>query len=114
MVVLTVDFQLDDKQQSWMESCGYVQRLFIFDAPYFVKYDEHNRKIEIKPQNKVDQGMHKILIEIVINSQKSIHLLEILVKLPVTYIDENLKPYFWPPLEDETKQYHERWLDALA
>ena len=112
--MLVVAFQLDDKQQSWTESCGYIQRLFIFEAPNFVKYDEHRRKIEIKPQNKVDKGMHKMLIMLVINSQKSLHLLEILVKLPVTYIDPNLKPFFSPGLEDETKKHGEKWQEHLS
>jgi len=36
-------------------------------------------------------------------STKSFNVLEILVKLPVTYIDRHLKPFFGPPLENEIK-----------
>ena len=45
---------------------------------------------------------------------KSFHVLEILVKLPVTYIGEHLKPFFWPALLDEIKQYQERWQEDLS
>jgi len=55
---------------------------------------------------KSDKGLHQILIEIQIKSSKSFNVLQILVKLPVTYIDSHLKPFFLPALEDEEKQYH--------
>ena len=87
VVVLAVEFQLDEKQRSWEKVCGSIQRAFIHDAPIFVKYNEHRQKIEISPQNKVEKGLHIILVELVIKSVKSFHVLEILVKLPVTYID---------------------------
>jgi len=87
VVVLEVAFELDDKQQSWKKVCGSINRAFIWDAPIFVTYNEHRRNIEIKPQNKVDKGLHIILVELVIKSTKSFNVLEILVKLPVTYID---------------------------
>ena len=45
---------------------------------------------------------------------KSFHVLEILVKLPVTYIDEHLKPFFLPTLKDEVKYYSKRWQDDLS
>jgi hypothetical protein len=54
MVVLTVAFDLDDKERSWEKVCGSIQRAFIRDAPIFVKYNENSKKIEIKPQDKVD------------------------------------------------------------
>ena len=57
-------------------------------------YNEHRKEIEIKPQDKSHKGLHIVLVELVIKSTKSLNRLEILVKLPVTYIDENLKPYF--------------------
>jgi hypothetical protein len=41
-------------------------------------------------------------------------MLEILVKLPVTYIDPHLKPFFGPPLENEVKRYGKKWQDALS
>jgi hypothetical protein len=52
----------------------------------------------VKPEAKTDKGLHKILIEILVNSAKSFNALEILVKLPVSYINSELKPLFWPPL----------------
>jgi hypothetical protein len=87
VVFLFVNFELDDQGQSWKERCGSIQRAFIHNAPTFVKYSDRRQKIEIKPQDKVDKGAHKILIEIVVKSVKSFHSLEILVKLPATYID---------------------------
>ena len=45
---------------------------------------------------------------------KSFHVLEILVKLPITYIDEHLKPFFLPTLKDEVKYYSKRWQDDLS
>jgi hypothetical protein len=54
----------------------------------------------VKPESKTDQGLHKILIEIQINSAESFNILEILVKLPITYIASDLKPLFLPPLEN--------------
>ena len=50
-----------------------------------------------------------ILVELLVKSVKSFYFLEILVKLPITYIDQNLKPFFWPVLGDEIKQYGEKW-----
>ena len=79
-----------------------------------MKYNEKNRNIEIKPENKADKGKHTILIELVIKSEKSFNSLIILVKLPISYIDANLKPFFWPSLEDETKQYGEMWQEDLS
>jgi hypothetical protein len=61
-----------------------------------VKYYDHNRQIKINPVEKVDKGLHTILIELVIKSEKSFNALKILVKLPTTYIDLNLIPFFWP------------------
>jgi len=63
MVVLAVAFELDDQQQSWEKVCGSIQRAFIHKAPIFVRYDEHRRIIEIKPQDKSDKGLHIILVE---------------------------------------------------
>ena len=85
--VLVVDFQLDDKKQSWEQSCGSILRAVVYNAPRFVKYNDHNREVEVKPQDKEDKGLHIILIELHIKSTKSFHVLEILVKLPVSYID---------------------------
>ena len=62
----------------------------------------------------MDRGAHKILIELVIKSTKSFHALEILVKLPASYIDERLKPFFWPALDNEVKQYRKSWQGNLA
>ena len=59
-----------------------------------MEYNEAKRKVEIKPEDSVDQGLHKILVELVIKSMKSFHAIVILVKLPISYIDSNLKPYF--------------------
>jgi len=114
VVVLKVAFELDDKQNSWEKICGNIERAFVYNAPVFVKYDDHRQKIEIKPQNKVDQGLHIILIEVVIKSMKSLHMLEILVKLPISHIGSHLKPYFLPALEDDQKEYGERWQDDLS
>jgi hypothetical protein len=50
----------------------------------------------------------------VIKSTKSFNVLEILVKLPITYIDPHLKPFFGPPLENKIKQYGEKWRDDLS
>jgi len=44
-----------------------------------------------------------MLVELEIKSTKSFYVLEILVKLPVTYIDSHLKPFFAPPLENKIK-----------
>ena len=57
----------------------------------------------IKPVEKEDKGLHQILIELVIESIKSFNGLQILVKLPVSYIDSSLIPFFRPALKDETK-----------
>ena len=57
----------------------------------------------MKPAAKTDKGLHKILIEIQVNSVKNFNTLEILVKLPITYIDSDLKPLFWPSLKNEVK-----------
>ena len=59
-----------------------------------MEYNEAKRKVEIKPEDSVDQGLHKILVELVIKSMKSFQALKILVKLPISYIDSDLKPYF--------------------
>ena len=75
MVVLVVAFELDDKQHSWEKVCGSIQRAFIRDAPAFVTYKEHRRQININPQNKVDKGLHIILVELEIKSVKSFHAL---------------------------------------
>ena len=53
-------------------------------------------------------------MELQIKSTKSFYVLEILVKLPVTYIDSHLKPFFGPPLENEVKKYGEKWQDGLS
>ena len=45
---------------------------------------------------------------------KSFNSLEILVKLPVTYIDSGLKPFFGPPLENKIKKFGEKWQDSLS
>ena len=50
VVVLTVAFQLDDENKSWEIVCGSIERVFIYDAPVFVKYNEHRRTITIKPE----------------------------------------------------------------
>ena len=114
MVVLTVAFELDDKHHSWEKVCGSIQRALIRNAPVFVTYNEHKQRIEIKPQDKTDKGLHIILVELQIKSTKSFYVLEILVKLPVTYIDPNLKPFFGPPLENEVKKYGSKWQDSLS
>ena len=36
------------------------------------------------------------------------------MKLPISYIDSHLMPYFWPALEDEAKKYGERWQEDLS
>ena len=36
------------------------------------------------------------------------------MKLPLTYIDDRLKPFFWPGLTDEVKQYSKRWREDLS
>jgi len=103
VVVLEVVFGLDDKKQSWEKACGSIQRAFIRDAPIFVKYNEHRRKIEIYPQEKTDKGLHIILVELEVKSTKIFYALEILVKLPITYIDSHKKPFFGPPLQNDIK-----------
>ena len=59
----------------------------VIEAPNDVnvpgKYNEAERKIEIKPEDSVDQGLHKILVELVIKSMKNFHAVVILVKLPI-------------------------------
>jgi len=50
----------------------------------------------------------------VIKSTKSFYVLEILVKLPVTYIDAHLKPFFGPPLKNKKKAYGKKWQDDLS
>jgi len=55
-----------------------------------------------------------MLVELHVKSTKSLNVLQILVKLPVTYIDSSLKPFFWPPLKDEKKQYGSKWQDDLS
>jgi len=62
--VLVVAFELDYKQHSWEKVCGSISRAFIHNAPIFVRYDDHRRKIEIKPQDKSDKGLHIILVEL--------------------------------------------------
>ena len=64
VLVLVVAFQFDDKNHSWEKSCGSIERVFIYDAPTFVKYDDHNRNIKVQPVDKSDKGLHQILIEI--------------------------------------------------
>ena len=64
VIVLVVAFELDDKQHSWEKVCGSIQRAFIHNSPIFVKYNEHRRTIEIKPQDKSDKGLHIILVEL--------------------------------------------------
>ena len=34
--------------------------------------------------------------------------------MPATYIDQNLKPFFGPPLENKIKQYGKKWQDDLS
>jgi len=34
--------------------------------------------------------------------------------LPATYIDLNLKPFFWPQLEDQTKIHGQKWNESLS
>ena len=36
------------------------------------------------------------------------------MKLPVTYIDSRLKPFFEPLLENKIKQFGKKWQDALS
>ena len=36
------------------------------------------------------------------------------MKLPVTYIDSYLKPFFGPPLENKIKEYGKKWQDDLS
>ena len=36
------------------------------------------------------------------------------MKLPVTYIESHLKPFFWPALEDEVKLYGKKWQSDLS
>ena len=103
LVILIVEFENDDKKQSWEKVCGSILRASIHDAPRFVRFNDHNRRVEIKPEDKEDKGEHKILIELHIKSQKSFNVLDILVKLPISYIDENLKPFFLPALAAEIK-----------
>jgi len=55
-----------------------------------------------------------MLVEVMVKSTKSFYVLEILVKLPITYIDSHLKPFFGPPLENKIKQYGEKWKDDLS
>ena len=55
-----------------------------------------------------------MMIELEVKSVKSFHVLQILVKLPVTYIDQHLKPFFWPSLDDEVKQYGNPWEEDLS
>jgi hypothetical protein len=62
VVVLVVAFELDAKQQSWEKACGSIHRAFIHNAPRFVTYDDNRQKIEIKPQDKSDKGLHIILV----------------------------------------------------
>ena len=102
-VVAVKAFQLENKKQSWEKACGNIQHAYIHDAPRFVHFNDHSRKVTIRPQDKEDRGAHKILIEVWIKSTKSFHALFILVKLPISYIDSDLKPYFWPALSDEIK-----------
>jgi hypothetical protein len=59
-----------------------------------VKYNERKLEVKINPQDKSDKGLHIILVELEIKSEKSFYALEIMVKLPVTYLDPHLKPYF--------------------
>jgi hypothetical protein len=75
LVLLVVSFELDDKQQSWEKVCGSIQRAFIHKAPIFVKYIEHRKTIEIKPHDKSDQGLHIILVELLVKSTKSFNFL---------------------------------------
>jgi len=75
MVILSVAFELDDKQESWEKVCGSIIRAFIRDAPIFVKYNEHTRTIVIKPQDKTDKGLHIILVELQVKSTKSFYVL---------------------------------------
>jgi len=56
--------------------------------------------VEVRPEDKEDKGVHRILIELVIESGKFFHAVKILVKLPISYIDSNLIPIFDPALKD--------------
>jgi len=75
LVVLVVAFELDDKQHSWEKVCGSIQRAFIRDAPTFVTYNEHSKKIEIKPKDKTDKGLHIMLVEWHVKSKRSFSVL---------------------------------------
>jgi len=55
-----------------------------------------------------------MLIEIFVKSTKSFNALKILVKLPISYIDTHLKPFFGPPLENQVKKYGSGWRDSLS
>jgi hypothetical protein len=68
-----------------------------------VNYNDQEQTIEVKPHDKTDKGLHLILIELYVKSTKSIQSLAILVKLPISFIDPNLVPFFWPKLQDEVK-----------
>ena len=34
--------------------------------------------------------------------------------MPVTYIDQHMKPFFGPPLQNEVKKYGKKWRDGLS
>ena len=34
--------------------------------------------------------------------------------MPISYIDPNLVPFFWPELKDEVKKYGEGWKEHLS
>jgi len=70
--------------------------------------------VEIKPEDKEDKGEHKVLVELVMESAKSFYAVEILVKLPLSYINSNLVPFFDPSLKDEIKWYGDSWKRDLS
>ena len=82
-------------------ACGLIQQAVIHHAPGFVKYYMKEEAIHIRPEDKTEKGLHKILIELLVNSKKSFHVLNILVKLPLSYIDSRLMPVFNPSLRDD-------------
>jgi len=41
VIVLNVAFQLDKENVSWEKSCGSIQRVFIYNHPHFVAYNEN-------------------------------------------------------------------------
>ena len=88
--------------------CGSIQHVVIYNFPKFVKL--YKNTIQIWPQDKSDTGLHHILIQLTIDSVKYFHGFEIMVKLPITFIDSNLVPLFEPPVIDKKKIWSQYWL----